>query len=289
MNKVIFPIEEYGAIFDAHTHLYFDFHDGLFSPIQLIKSTIHAGFNFVCAMSHDTTVGSKKTARIAKEYGLPCISAIEISTIYNHILAYGIQEWKYRRDSITPEEAIELCREQDCAVFLSHPYSSPRGIPGCYWDPPVVSRLDIDGIEWINASLYFLNQITHNVYHKFPLGRRIAGTDAHHPSTFGFAFTQVDISEPNSDELVKAMQKGKCKPYWRYPSPLLVGYGGIISIIRNKILKRRIVEGKYTKAIGDRPGSILPEEILEPLEWRQKFIKTTPKNSKTSKWINGFK
>ena len=114
---------------------------------------------------------------------------MEISTIYNHLLAYGVNEWPYRRDVLEPDAAIEYLREQDCAIFLAHPYSNPHeGL----WVPEIVKRLDIDGIEWTNGTIYHLNRKTHKLYKHFPKGRRIAGTDAHTKAVFGYAFTQVE-------------------------------------------------------------------------------------------------
>ena len=281
-----YPIEDYGAIFDAHTHLYFDYHDGLMTPKQLIQSTKRRGFNFVCAMSHDTAVGTKIVARLAKEHDLPCLPGIEISTIHNHILAYGIQEWPFMRDTTKPDEAIDHLRDQDCAIFLSHPYSDAGLTPHTQWMPSVVKRLDIDGIEWVNATIYHQNLKTHRVYKRWPEGRRIAGSDAHHPAVFGFGYTQVAVNSEDPDDVVAAMQKGRCKPHWQIPSPVLPIYQVLLSVVKNKIVKRRMVEGKMAPAIGDRPGSIRPKKIPDAIEWREKLIRDRDPIERIVNWID---
>lgn len=276
-----YKIEEYGALFDAHVHTYFDYHDGLITPRQLIRSTKKKGFNYVCAMAHDTVLGTKKIARMAKEEGLCCIPGIEVSTIYNHILAFGVQEWPYRRNVLDPETAIEYLREQDCAVFLAHPYSNPHeGL----WTPEIVKRLDIDGIEWTNGTIYHQNMKTHRVYRHVPKGRRIAGTDAHVPAVFGYAFTQVRVNSRDPDDVVAAMKRGQCKAY-SHNVPLHRSlYMVIKAVAKNSIIRRRCVEGRYVIPEGDHPGSIVPEPIKSSKEWRREILKK-PVNPKTERWI----
>ncbi|MFO8017075.1 MAG: PHP-associated domain-containing protein [Promethearchaeia archaeon] len=278
-----YSIEEFGAVFDAHIHSYFDLHDGLLSPRDFIKCTKKKGFNYVCAMAHDTVEGAGRIKKEAKEANLPCISAIEVSTNYNHILAYGVNEWPYRRDTIDPDIAIEYLREQGCAIFLAHPYSNPhQGL----WVPEVVKRLDIDGIEWTNGTIYHQNIKTHKVYSQFPTGRRIAGSDAHSPETFGCAFTQVAVNSEDPDDLVAAMKTGKCSPY-SANAPLHQSLQMVLkSVFWNSILKRRWIEGHLITPIGDHPGSIVPDKIKTRREWLRKILKQ-PVIPRVEKWIEG--
>jgi hypothetical protein len=216
---------------------------------------------------------------------------MEVSTIYNHFLAYGVQEWPYCRDSITPEEAIDHLRAQDCAIYISHPYANPRGTknPGGVWTPNILKRLDFDGIEWFNAQSYVLNKKTQRIYKNIPRGRRIAGTDAHHPLAFGYAYTQVDINSENPDDLVSAMQKGKCTPYGRDVPPYIAVYTSMDSISRNFLIRRRLIEGRWTKAMGDRVGSIKPDHISNPLQWKKDLLLNTPLNPRSVDWIDNYR
>lgn len=282
-KKKKYPIAKYGALFDAHVHTYFDFHDGMINPQQLIKKTLIKGFNFVCAMAHDTIRGVKIIEKLAKSYHLPSIPAIEISTTYNHILAFGIQEWPYRRNTLDPDVAIEYLREQDCAIFLAHPYSDAHdGL----WTPEIVKRLDIDGIEWTNSTAYWKNWKTHKVYQNIPKGRRIAGSDAHTTSVLGTAFTQVDVNSADPDDLVVAMKKGNCKAYSGNAPLHRALYMSIKCIIWNGIIKRRWVEGRHIIPNGDHPGSIVPNVINSSAEWVKKIMKK-PENIRTKAWVDG--
>jgi len=284
----MYAIDKYGAVFDAHVHTYFDYHDGLISPSELISLTKRNHFNWVLAMAHDTVRGAVIIKRLAKENGLPCIAGMEVSTIHNHFLAYGVQEWPYCRDSLTPEDAVDHLRAQGCAIFISHPFANARGKkknPVGTWTPDILKRLDFDGIEWFNAQSYIFNKKTQEVYKNMPKGRRIAGSDVHHPLSFGYAYTQVDMNSTDPDELVSAMKKGKCTPYGRDVPPYIALRTSLASIFRNQILKRRKVEGRWTKAVGDHVGSIKPAHIMHPVEWKNKFMSTKPLNPRVAEWL----
>lgn len=282
MNKSRFLVDKYGALFDGHVHTYFDYHDGMMSPIQLVKSTLKKRFNFVCAMAHDTVIGMSRIKKVAKQYNLPVLPAMEVSTIHNHILAYGVQEWPWRRDCLQPDEAIEYLREQGCAIFLAHPYSNPHE---GYWTPELIKRLDIDGIEWHNATIFYQNRKTRIIYQNFPKGRRIAGSDAHHPSVFGAAFTQVKVNSDDPDDVVSAMKKGKCKAYDHTAAAHSALFMVFKAVVRNK-MKRQVIEGKTIIPCGDHPGSRTPNIILTSEQWRQDFLKK-PEIERNVRWIEG--
>ncbi len=235
-------------------------------------------------MAHDTIVGTIKISKLAKERRMPCVPAIEVSTVYNHILGYGVQEWPYRRDCLDPDFAIERLREQDCAVFLSHPYSDPHHAG--LWVPEIVKRLDIDGIEWTNATGYYHNKKTHKTYALFPKGRRIAGSDAHTFSVYGSAFTQVNVNSEDPDDLVAAMKKGKNKAY-SYSTPPHKALSMIFkSVPWNYVIRRRFIEGRWVVPKGDRPGSLVPNKIHTSKEWLQKLARQ-PEIKRNKLWICG--
>ncbi len=251
-----FSRETYGAIFDAHVHTCFDLHDGLITPKQMVELTRARGFNWVLAMNHDTVLGTGRVRRLARERGLPCIVGVEVSTFYNHILAYGVQEWPWRANAWDPETCIDRLREQDCAIFLSHPYLNPFN---GRWTPDVVERLDIDGLEWVNASNSIRNKKVPAWFPKCPPGRRIAGTDAHSPAAFGYAYTQVATASDNPDDLVAAMKKGRCRPGGQYVPLAVMGGEQFYIAVKNKIIKKINVDGKLIDVHEEIPGSKAPE------------------------------
>lgn len=236
-------------------------------------------------MAHDTCRGAPRIAKLAREHHLPCITGIEVSTVHNHILAYGVQSWPYLRNTLDPEEAIDLLREQDCAIFLAHPYSNPRRVKQGMWFPEITKKLDFDGIEWFNGTIYIQNKKTHEIYAGVPEGRRIAGTDSHHPSTFGFSFTQVRTTSTDPDDLVAAMKKGKCKPYCMHVPLHRTLFSLIQTLNQNAIRKRKYIEGRWIKPMGDRPGSIVPDSYDGPLKKNNNKLAI---ENHHEKWLRAF-
>ncbi|MHA1731208.1 MAG: CehA/McbA family metallohydrolase [Promethearchaeota archaeon] len=263
------PLEKYGAVFDAHAHTCFDLHDGLITPRELVECTVRRGFNFVCALAHDTTMGSRRVERLASESGLPCVVGIEVSTTLNHVLGYGVNEWPWRRDSLNPGEAIDQLRAQGCAVFLAHPGLKGRG---GRWTPEIGRRLDVDGVEWMNGSNYLVNRLTRKWYGNLvPPGRRIAGTDAHCPSSFGYAFTQVAVNGEDPDDLVAAMRRGKCRPGGSCVPFHRFAKDQLRMLAWNKVIRRFRVLGRWIAPVGDYPWSMVPEDPVPLDEWKREL------------------
>ncbi|HMF34104.1 MAG TPA: PHP-associated domain-containing protein [Candidatus Lokiarchaeia archaeon] len=264
----LFSLSQYGAVFDAHAHSYFDLHDGRLSPAMFVKLSQRKGFNWVCGLTHDTTRGNHRLRAAAQAEHLPFLPAIEVSTCYNHILGYGVQEWRWAKDSWDPEIAIERLREQGCAVYASHPAATPLKTGGP-WNN-LVYELDFDGIEWINSIEVTHNPIVWKLLKNYPKGR-IAGSDAHYTWTFGDAFTQVLTNSEDPDDIVAAMRKGKVSPHGRASNFLVVGAW----IGREQLWKYSVgkikVEGTWIKENWGKMG-ILPNAPFSGKEWRDDFL-----------------
>jgi predicted metal-dependent phosphoesterase TrpH len=274
MNRTLYKMEDYGAIFDAHVHTYFDFHDGRISPRELVHKTQKLGFNWVNAMAHDTIRGVERIKKIAREYNLPVIPAMEISTGFNHLLAFGVQEWPFAKDCWDPEIVIERLRAQDCAIFISHPGINPyRG----QWTPEIVKRLDVDGIEWFNGSNYTKNLITWNKFRDYPKGK-IGGSDAHHASQMGFAFTQVEVNSTDPDDLVSALKKGRCHPRGRcVPIHRFLAWN-VYVIAKRKWFPNYQIENRWiTPFYGKKGIQPQPENKFHPDRWATQLLKKPPR------------
>ncbi len=267
----VYPRDKYGALFDAHVHTYFDLHDGTISPKDLITITKKRGFNWVNAMAHDTLRGVPKIQKLAREEGIPVLPSMEISTGFNHILAYGVQEWHLAKDSWDPEIVIDALRDQDCAIYLSHPGLNPfRG----YWTPKVVRRLDIDGLEWLNGSIFGLNRRTQQWFRGWKKGR-IAGSDAHHPSQFGYAYTQIPTQSKDPDDIVKLLQQGKCYPRGGFvPFHRFLLWETYINLKRH-FFPQFAYEGSWIKP-QYQPMGELPPSPFDVDVWKSQLLQKPP-------------
>ncbi len=274
-----FSLSKYGAIFDAHTHSYFDFHDGRLSPTMIVKCARKRGFNWICGMTHDKMYGMPRLKAAAQEAGFPFLPALELSTNYNHILGYGVQEWHWAKDCWDPDIVIERLREQGCAIYASHPPVSPNR-DGGPWNN-LVHELDFDGIEWINTTQFIANWKTWRMLCNYPKGR-IGGSDAHDTSTFGDAFTQVQSTSEDPDDIVSELRRGHCRPYGRVISlGLIFGTTVLLELWHRTVCKMK-VEGRWIEEHWERRGQ-QPDRYRSGKEWRAEFL---AKKGKTWDWVN---
>jgi hypothetical protein len=80
-----------------------------------------------------------------------------------------------------------------------------------------------DAIEVINARAFpFKNSVkkAQDAAERFNLSR-VAGTDAHYGPQIGYAYTEIEASEPSVEAIVAAIVKGNCQPFGR-PVPAIV-------------------------------------------------------------------
>ena len=267
MVKELYKIEDFGAVFDAHVHTYFDFHDGMISPRDLVKYSRKWGFNWINAMAHDTIRGLSRIKKIARENNMPVIPSMEVSTGFNHLLAFGVQEWKLAKDSWSPEEIIERLRSQDCAIFASHPAINPfQG----YWTPEIIERLDLDGIEWLNGSNTFLNKITRKKFANYPKGK-IGGSDAHHVSQMGYSYTQVGVNSEDPDDLVSALKKGKCQPRGNYVPLHRIGAWEVYINLKRHFFPSFQIENRWIWPQYQKRGQI-PSTLFSAKQWKKKIL-----------------
>ncbi|HLE75223.1 MAG TPA: PHP-associated domain-containing protein, partial [Candidatus Bathyarchaeia archaeon] len=95
-----------------------------------------------------------------------------------------------------------------------HPYALFKGSLGKH------ASGRFDAVETVNASAVPFNRSVRRaeeVAAQFKLPR-VAGTDAHYAPAIGYAYTLVD-AEASVDAVVRAIAKGKCKPFGK-PVPL---------------------------------------------------------------------
>lgn len=134
-----------------------------------------------------------------------CLPGIEVSTTRGHLLVVGADPpTRTQPGELTPNEAVALAQEHDCAAIIAHPFrnSSLRA-----------SDADFDAIE-ING--------------KHPEHRRrveaiardrdipvVAGSDAHFPFEVGRVFTRFDIDRLTPAAVVGAIRDGRVEPVVR--------------------------------------------------------------------------
>jgi predicted metal-dependent phosphoesterase TrpH len=76
----------------ADLHIHTKCSDGLFTPDEIVRKTVHAGLKAISITDHDTVTGIDQAKPLALESGLELIPGVEMSSAYKgydiHILGY---------------------------------------------------------------------------------------------------------------------------------------------------------------------------------------------------------
>lgn len=127
------------------------------------------------------------------------IPGIEISTTHGHLLVVGPDPpTETEPGDLSPEEAVELAHERDCAAIVAHPYrnSTVREVDAGF------DAIEINGKhprteEWVRELAD---------RHDLPL---VGGSDAHYPVEVGRAYTRIDAKEFTPESVVSAIRDGR--------------------------------------------------------------------------------
>jgi len=182
------------------------------------------GLDGFALADHDTIEGIPRAH--SKKDDIVFIPALEISARGAHILALNPVE-------IIPSglgivETVELVHEQGSVAILAHPYGFPRS----WVNPETVENADFDAIEVANSAQFPYQLILEkNLRLAEKLGLpQTGGSDSHIPATIGSAYTVIESSTREINDVIDAIIKGRTT--W---------YGNPISIIHRitKYLPKR--------------------------------------------------
>ncbi|HHW05706.1 MAG TPA: PHP domain-containing protein [Methanothermobacter sp.] len=211
-------------IIDPHIHSIYS-GDATGTPNQILKKAISIGLNAIAIADHDTIQGSKIAEKEAKNFkNIIVIPAMEISTSKGHIVALGIQD--EIKKGVTPHEAIDKIHEQAAVAIIPHPFVRYR--EGLFVK---IQNLNADAIETLNSRYIFgYSNWRAEKFAKKKNLPMIGSSDAHFVAAIGSCFTQID-SEPDTDDILNAIKKGKTKP---------MGCRTPLSLILKEVIKKKI-------------------------------------------------
>jgi predicted metal-dependent phosphoesterase TrpH len=187
---------------DMHIHSKYS-DDGLGTPNEIIKSLQNKGINGMSITDHNTLKGSLNALSIAPKDFL-VITGMEISTKDGHLLAYNIK--KEIPKNLPVEETVDKIIDSGGIAVPPHLYRNMSGIK-----EKKLNKLlgKISTIEVFNScSVPQSNLKTSMLAKKIGFGGT-GGSDSHMPNYAGYAFTVVDIQEPNRDEVIEQIIKKK--------------------------------------------------------------------------------
>jgi predicted metal-dependent phosphoesterase TrpH len=158
----------------------------------------------IAVTDHDTVEGARK---LAQERDFLVIPGIEVSSRHGHILGLNITEPIPPRLSVA--ETADRIQLLGGLAIIAHPSVVIKTGLGARID----SASGLEAVEVINASAIPFSLSTY-------LSRRLAhrlrlpetgGSDSHYPDEIGSAYTIVD-ADPNRDDVIEAIRKGKTEP-----------------------------------------------------------------------------
>jgi predicted metal-dependent phosphoesterase TrpH len=189
---------------DLHVHTHYS-EDASTTLKELVHFAIKRGVDGVAVTDHDTLRGAQKLAK--KRSQLTIIPGLEVETLRGHVLALNITTLIPPKLSIA--ETVQKIHDAGAVAIIAHPavVLKPK------WGQRITSDLNFDAVEVINSSAfpYFLSTY---------LGRRLAerlnlpqtaGSDAHHATEIGKAYTLVD-ADSDSNDIAEAIIKGAVTP-----------------------------------------------------------------------------
>jgi predicted metal-dependent phosphoesterase TrpH len=181
---------------DLHCHSWFS-SDGVSAPEALIAAARTKGLHGFALTDHNTSDGCRYMLDkgLVREDGQPVdgflvVPGVEVTTAEGHLLCLGVI-LPYLKGA-PAAEVCKLVHEMGGLAIPPHPYDLFRaGIR-----ESVLDVLEIDGLEVFNAATTFKR---YNRY-AFEYAQRrslpmIAGSDAHHESAIGTAYTILHTAD----------------------------------------------------------------------------------------------
>jgi predicted metal-dependent phosphoesterase TrpH len=251
-SKVYWLVRSGVYTVDLHAHTrFFHGHERaaqFFDPVgvRLLAGTARLrGLDGVALTNHDYyrafDLGESDASGSSKSPFAATIPGIEVTTTQGHVLVVGPDPPRRTTSGeLTPEEAVELAHDRDCAAIVAHPYrnSTVRNVDAEF-DAIEVNGKHPRTEEWVQ-------RLAEN--HGLPM---VGGSDAHYPIEVGRAYTKIEAGELSPEAVVEAIRDGRVEPR--------VGRGRF-----NRAVRRFYREIHEEKGNLDRPEWLESPGVGEP-------------------------
>ncbi len=197
---------------DLHTHSVFSA-DGISLPEDMVEVARRKGLHGFAITDHNTCEAVEYMIRrgLMRSDGFPVddflvVPGVEMTTAEGHLLCLGLTLPNLKG---TPaEEVVRRTHAEGGLAIPPHPYDLFRaGIR-----ESVLENLDIDGVEVFNAATTLRRY--NRLAFEYAQRRNIpmtAGSDAHHASPIGTAFTILEADEFSVPGVLAAIRRGPAR------------------------------------------------------------------------------
>ena len=185
-------------------------YDATSSLREVIVYAKKSGLDGIAITDHDTLKGAKRALKLASRMGFMVISGIEVTTLQGHVLGLNITTSIPQDLSLV--ETVEKIHEAGGIAIAAHPLVFIKS----HIKQRIASASNFDGVEVINSSAFpfFLStRLSRALAERLNLPQT-AGSDAHHASEIGTAYTLVK-ADSDIEEIIEAIRKGAVVPFGR--------------------------------------------------------------------------
>jgi predicted metal-dependent phosphoesterase TrpH len=210
---------------ETHQHTIYS-PDSLTTPKKLLEVCQRKGIDCVIVTDHNNITGAQEAKELDPER---VIIGEEIMTTKGEILAFYVKE--EIPSLLSPEETIQLLREQDAFISVSHPLDEMRKGAWEMADLLAIAPL-VDAIETFNARCMFpsYNRAAQAFAkeHNLP---GTAGSDAHAPFEIGRANLLLPEFQ-SAEELKQVIRQAQFRVHLSSP---LVHFYSRYAVYRKKL------------------------------------------------------
>jgi len=192
---------------DLHVHTCYSV-DAMSSLKETVLYAKKNGLNGIAITDHDSLKGVRKALKLADRMRFMVIPGVEITTLQGHVLALNITTPVPQNLGLV--ETVEKIHEAGGIAIAAHPIVFIKS----QIKERIASVSNLDGVEVINSSAFpfsLSTRLSRELAERLNLPQT-AGSDAHHASEIGTAYTLVE-ADSGVDEIVEAIKKGAVFPF----------------------------------------------------------------------------
>jgi hypothetical protein len=196
--------------FDLHLHTSRHSPDSAIDPFELLERARQAGLDGVVITEHGYLWTADELAEVrAAAPDLVVLAGIEVTGRGGDVLVYGVTNPFALPQGIDWPDLLAEVHAQGGVAVMAHPYR---------WGQPVDDllarrELAFDGLERMSNNMDAeLRERAAALHRRYPRWAGLGNSDAHSPEVVGACYTEFPGEVRTSEELVAAIQSGRCTP-----------------------------------------------------------------------------